>query len=89
MLSNIENTKNYLYTRLKKIILFLNWDDEFEFGHFIWRYKEELFFFFLRKKYVYLIVFLGEFQYMTSASDDSSLSLDQDTNQFLISVGRD
>ena len=63
MLSNIENTKNYLYTRLKKIILFLNWDDEFEFGHFIWRYKEELlfFFFFLRKKYVYLIVFLGEF----------------------------
>ena len=26
---------------------------------------------------------------MTSASDDSSLSLDQDTNQFLISVGED
>ena len=51
--------------------------------------KRNFFFFFLRKKYVYLIVFLGEFQYMTSASDDSSLSLDQDTNQFLISVGRD
>ena len=50
MLSNIENTKNYLYTRLKKIILFLNWDDEFEFGHFIWRYKEELLFFFFEKK---------------------------------------
>ena len=28
--------------------------------------------------------FLGEFQLMTSASDDSSLSSDQDINQFLV-----
>ena len=36
----------------------------------------KLFFFFLR-----------EFQPMTSAPDDSSLSSDQDTNQFLVQVG--
>ena len=28
--------------------------------------------------------FEREFQLMTSASDDNSLSLDQDTNQFLV-----
>ena len=39
--------------------------------------EQELFFFFL-------FLFLREFQFMTSASDDSFLSLDQDTNQFLV-----
>ena len=31
-----------------------------------------------------LLLFLREFQFMVSALDDSSLSPDQDTNQFLV-----
>ena len=32
----------------------------------------------------YFLFFFREFQLMTSAPDNSSLSLDQDTNQFLV-----
>ena len=32
----------------------------------------------------YFLFFFREFQLMTSAPDDNSLSLDQDTNQFLV-----
>ena len=31
-----------------------------------------------------IYIYIREFQHMTSAPDDSSLSLDQDTNQFLL-----
>ena len=34
--------------------------------------------------YMHFFFFLSEFQPMASTPDDSSLSLDQDTNQFLV-----
>ena len=40
--------------------------------------EQELFFFF------FFFFWEREFQFMASASDDSFLSLDQDTNQFLM-----
>ena len=36
-----------------------------------------------------ILIYLREFQFMVSAPDDSSLLSDQDTNQFLLSVGND
>ena len=36
-----------------------------------------------------ILINLREFQFMTSALDDSSLLSDQDTNQFLVSAGND